>query len=276
MNHKDRFRLVRPTPKSEKHKPEVAFGALIQRKIPESMQDFLESARHFELDAGLETVINTALAVGAPLLLTGDPGTGKTQVAWYLGWYFGIEVYDFQVKSTSTAIDLKYDFDAVAYLPHTRRTALGLHFEAGLVRPFGETAVVCEFGGGGDESGEEGETTLRGATDEINQHLQEELQERLTRAGVRVIEARISHLAYAPEIAADMLRRQQATAIVAARTKIGEGAVGMGEMALEELARMNVGELDEERKAAMVSNLLVVLCGESNAQPVVNAGTLYQ
>lgn len=116
MNDKDRFRLVRPTPRSEQHDPTVAFGALMQRQIPESLQDFLKSAAHFELDPELETIINTALAVGAPLLLTCDPGTGKTQVAWYLAWYFGIEVYDFQVKSTSTAIDLKYDFDAVAYL----------------------------------------------------------------------------------------------------------------------------------------------------------------
>ena len=104
-----------------------------------------------------------------------------------------------------------------------------------------------------------------------------EIQDRLAKAGVEVIEARISHLAYAPEIAAAMLRRQQAGAIIAARQKIVEGAVGMVEMALDELlARAGVVELDEERKAAMVSNLLVVLCGERDAQPVVNTGTLYQ
>jgi regulator of protease activity HflC (stomatin/prohibitin superfamily) len=124
--------------------------------------------------------------------------------------------------------------------------------------------------------GPEGQMSLRGATDEINSHLQEELQERLNRAGVKVMEARISHLAYAPEIAADMLRRQQASAVVAARQTIVEGAVGMVEMALQELSRHKVLELDEERKATMVSNLLVVLCSESAAQPVVNAGTLYQ
>jgi regulator of protease activity HflC (stomatin/prohibitin superfamily) len=118
--------------------------------------------------------------------------------------------------------------------------------------------------------------TLRGATDEINQHLQEELQERLARAGVRVVEARLSHLAYAPEIAADMLRRQQANAIVAARKRIVEGAVGMVEMALKELERVDEVELDQDRKAAMISNLLVVLCSETSAQPVVNTGTLYQ
>ncbi len=102
-----------------------------------------------------------------------------------------------------------------------------------------------------------------------------ELQERLARAGVEVIEARLSHLAYAPEIAGAMLRRQQAAAIISARQRIVEGAVGMVEMALEHLARKNVVVLDDERKAAMVSNLLVVLCSEQAAQPIVNAGTLY-
>jgi len=118
--------------------------------------------------------------------------------------------------------------------------------------------------------------SLRGSTDVVARQLQKEIQDRLSRAGVQVIEARISHLAYAAEIAGAMLRRQQAGAVVAARTKIVEGAVGMVEMALESLAKSQVVQLDEERKAAMVSNLLVVLCGERDAQPVVNAGTLYQ
>jgi regulator of protease activity HflC (stomatin/prohibitin superfamily) len=121
----------------------------------------------------------------------------------------------------------------------------------------------------------EDEVSLRRGMDEVNHRLQEELQERLGRAGVVVSEARLSHLAYAPEIASDMLRRQQASAVVAARQTIVEGAVGMVEMALAELAKLNVVELDEERKAAMVSNLLVVLCSESAAQPVINTGTLY-
>lgn len=124
--------------------------------------------------------------------------------------------------------------------------------------------------------GGDAELSLRGDTDEVNEHLQRELQERLDRAGVRVVEARLSHLAYAPEIAADMLRRQQASAVVAARQTIVEGAVGMVEMALGELKKHSVVELDDERTAAMVSNLLVVLCSEHAAQPVVNAGTLYQ
>jgi len=117
--------------------------------------------------------------------------------------------------------------------------------------------------------------SLRGHTAAIADHLRKEIQERLAKAGVDVVEARISHLAYSPEIAAAMLQRQQAGAIIAARQRIVDGAVGMVEMALDRLARNNVVELDEERKAAMVSNLLVVLCSERSTQPVVNAGTLH-
>jgi regulator of protease activity HflC (stomatin/prohibitin superfamily) len=118
--------------------------------------------------------------------------------------------------------------------------------------------------------------SLRGSTQKIADHLKQEIEERVKLAGVEVIEARISHLAYAPEIAQAMLQRQQASAIIAARQKIVDGAVGMVEMALERLARNKVLELDEERKAQMVSNLLVVLCGERATQPVINAGTIYQ
>lgn len=117
--------------------------------------------------------------------------------------------------------------------------------------------------------------SLRGSTPEIAEHLKKEIQERLAKAGVEVTESRITHLAYAPEIAASMLQRQQASAIIAARQKIVDGAVGMVEMALDRLAKNKVVELDEERKAAMVSNLLVVLCGERSTQPIVNAGTIY-
>jgi regulator of protease activity HflC (stomatin/prohibitin superfamily) len=123
---------------------------------------------------------------------------------------------------------------------------------------------------------EEGHMSLRGSTDEVAKGLKAEIHDRLAKAGVEVIEARISHLAYASEIAAAMLRRQQAGAIIAARTKIVEGAVGMVDMALDLLARSGRVTLDEERKAAMVSNLLVVLCADREAQPVVNTGTLYQ
>jgi regulator of protease activity HflC (stomatin/prohibitin superfamily) len=123
---------------------------------------------------------------------------------------------------------------------------------------------------------EEGKMSLRGNTQEIAEQLKNEVQQRLSKAGVEVIEARISHLAYAPEIAGAMLRRQQASAIIAARQKIVEGAVGMVEMALQLLQAKQVVELDSERKAQMVSNLLVVLCGEQEAQPVINAGSIHQ
>jgi 6-pyruvoyl-tetrahydropterin synthase len=118
--------------------------------------------------------------------------------------------------------------------------------------------------------------SLRGTTNKIADHLKQEIQDRLAKAGVEVLEARISHLAYAPEIAAAMLQRQQAGAIIAARQRIVEGAVGMVEMALEMLSAKQVVQLDEERKAQMVSNLLVVLCGERGTQPVVNTGTIHQ
>jgi regulator of protease activity HflC (stomatin/prohibitin superfamily) len=125
------------------------------------------------------------------------------------------------------------------------------------------------------DSHEEGRHSLRGSTDEVGERLAEELQQRLATAGVHILEGRISHLAYAQEIAQAMLRRQQASAVIAARKLIVEGAVGMVEMALAKLAERGVVTLDEERKAAMVSNLLVVLVSESDAHPVINAGTLY-
>ncbi len=118
--------------------------------------------------------------------------------------------------------------------------------------------------------------TLRDGGEKVNQILEKELNDRLAPAGINILEARISHLAYAPEIAGAMLQRQQATAIVAARIKIVEGAVGMVEMALDMLSKKQIVELDEEKKATMVSNLLVVLCGERGAQPVLNTGSLYQ
>ncbi len=122
----------------------------------------------------------------------------------------------------------------------------------------------------------EGEMALRSHTAEVAEQLKREIQDRLAKAGVEVLEARISHLAYAPEIASAMLRRQQANAVVAARSRIVEGAVGMVEMALAELGKRGIIELDSERKASMVSNLLVVLCSDRDTQPVVNTGTLYQ
>jgi regulator of protease activity HflC (stomatin/prohibitin superfamily) len=125
------------------------------------------------------------------------------------------------------------------------------------------------------DSHEEGTLSLRANPHEVAEQLKTEIQNRLAKAGVEVMEARISHLAYAPEIAGAMLRRQQASAVIAARQRIVEGAVGMVDMALELLRAKHVVDLDEERKAAMVSNLLVVLCGEHDARPVVNTGTIY-
>ena len=124
-----------------------------------------------------------------------------------------------------------------------------------------------------NESGK-AELTLRDSADEINKQLEEKLDERLSMAGIEVVEARINYLAYAPEIAAVMLRRQQADAIISAREKIVEGAVSMVKMALDKLSSEEIVDLDDDKKAAMVSNLLVVLCGDDSAQPVVNAGTL--
>ena len=125
-----------------------------------------------------------------------------------------------------------------------------------------------------DEDAKTDEPTLRSSADEINEQLEQKLDERLALAGIEVVEARINYLAYAPEIAAVMLRRQQASAIITAREKIVEGAVSMVKMALQKLSDEDVVELDDDKKAAMVSNLMVVLCGDDSAQPVVNAGTL--
>ncbi|MCD6544582.1 MAG: SPFH domain-containing protein, partial [Flavobacteriaceae bacterium] len=125
-----------------------------------------------------------------------------------------------------------------------------------------------------EDDGQEEEITLRASVNEVSHALEEELQKRLSMAGLEVLEARIGYLAYAQEIASAMLKRQQATAIIAARHKIVEGAVSMVEMALDKLNKKNIVELDEERKAAMVSNLMVILCSDKDATPVVNAGTL--
>lgn len=137
-------------------------------------------------------------------------------------------------------------------------------------------AAVRHVAGTYPYDGADGERSLRGSTDQVSLELAHEVAERVALAGLEIIEVRISHLAYAPEIAQAMLQRQQASAVIAARSRIVEGAVGMVQMALAQLAEQGVVVLDEERKAAMVSNLLVVLCGDSRATPVVNTGTLYQ
>ena len=134
--------------------------------------------------------------------------------------------------------------------------------------------VAGQYAYDDDEGGKENQITLRDGSDEINKELETRIDERLAMAGIEVVEARINYLAYAPEIAAVMLRRQQASAIISAREKIVEGAVSMVKMALQKLSDEDVVELDDDKKAAMVSNLLVVLCGDDTAQPVVNTGTL--
>lgn len=161
---------------------------------------------------------------------------------------------------------------------NTYRAAFEVNNYEQYVKLQSETAIrhlasICPY----DEyENAEAAITLRKGGEKVNALLETELNERLAAAGIMVKEARISHLAYAPEIAGDMLRRQQATAVVAARFKIVEGAVSMVELALEQLSKKEIVKLDEERKAAMVSNLMVVLCGEKSATPVVNTGTLYQ
>lgn len=134
--------------------------------------------------------------------------------------------------------------------------------------------VAGQYAYDDDEDGKTAQITLRDGSDEVNKELEARIDERLAMAGIEVVEARINYLAYAPEIAAVMLRRQQASAIISAREKIVEGAVSMVKMALQKLSDEDVVELDDDKKAAMVSNLLVVLCGDDTAQPVVNAGTL--
>jgi len=146
---------------------------------------------------------------------------------------------------------------------------------ADYVRVQSESAVRHLASAYAYDHGEENEMTLRGGGEEVQRDLQKELQDRLGKAGVLVDEARITHLAYAPEIANSMLRRQQAEAVIAARQKIVHGAVSMVEMALRELKDKSVVNLDDDRKAAMVSNLMVVLCGESEVHPIINTGTLY-
>ncbi len=157
----------------------------------------------------------------------------------------------------------------------TAQAAFDVDDYEGYVRTQSETALRHLASAYAYDHGEENETTLRSGVDEVSLALRDELQVRLEKAGVVVDEARLTHLAYAPEIAQAMLRRQQAEAVIAARQKIVHGAVSMVDLALKELAEKHVVALDDERKAAMVSNLMVVLCGESEVHPVVNTGTLY-
>ena len=174
----------------------------------------------------------------------------------------------FEVDSQTMASNINSVGNNTKFLMNALENFVRVQADAALRQVAGQYAY--------DNEENEKEITLRDGSDEVNKELETRIDERLTMAGIEVIEARINYLAYAPEIAAVMLRRQQATAIIAAREKIVEGAVSMVKMALDKLKDEGVVELDEERKAAMVSNLLVVLCGEDNAQPIVNTGSLYQ
>lgn len=184
-----------------------------------------------------------------PAIKVNDKNGNPIEIASVIVWH---------VEDTARAA-----FEADNYLNY-----VNIQSEAAL----SHLAGTCPYD---DFDGTEHVVTLRGGGENINGILENELNERLKRAGIVVTEARISHLAYAPEIAGAMLQRQQASAVVSARKQIVEGAVGMVEMALEKLSEREIVHLDEERKAAMVSNLLVVLCGERNVSPIVNAGTLH-
>ena len=174
----------------------------------------------------------------------------------------------FEVDSQTMASNINSVGNNTKFLMNALENFVRVQADAALRQVAGQYAY--------DNEENEKDITLRDGSDEVNKELETRIDERLTMAGIEVIEARINYLAYAPEIAAVMLRRQQATAIIAAREKIVEGAVSMVKMTLDKLKDEGVVELDEERKAAMVSNLLVVLCGEDNAQPIVNTGSLYQ
>ena len=174
----------------------------------------------------------------------------------------------FEVDSQTMASNINSVGNNTKFLMNALENFVRVQADAALRQVAGQYAY--------DNEENEKDITLRDGSDEVNKELETRIDERLAMAGIEVVEARINYLAYAPEIAAVMLRRQQATAIIAAREKIVEGAVSMVKMALDKLKDEGVVDLDEERKAAMVSNLLVVLCGEDNAQPIVNTGSLYQ
>lgn len=180
---------------------------------------------------------------------------------------FDVDAGDSSILSLST--DSKASVSVGDSVAKALNAFVGIQSDAALREVTGRYAYD-------EETGSKDDITLRSDTGEINEQLEAKLNERLAMAGIEVVEARLNYLAYAPEIAAVMLRRQQASAIIAAREKIVEGAVSMVKMALDQLDNEHVVSLDDERKASMVSNLLVVLCADEPAQPVINSGTLYQ
>ena len=225
----------------------VLFGSYIGTVVDEGFHwanPFYSSGRPFKVSLRARTYNGEHLKVN-------DKRGNPIEIADVIVW---------RVKDTAKA---KFDVeDYESYVETQSETALR------------HVATTYAYDHGPDS--EEGEITLRSNIEEVSQALKEELAIRLEKAGVVIDDARLTHLAYAPEIAQAMLRRQQAEAVIAAREKIVQGAVSMVEMALAELTAKNVLTLDDERKAAMVSNLMVVLCGDSETQPVINTGTLYQ
>jgi regulator of protease activity HflC (stomatin/prohibitin superfamily) len=244
---------------------------------------------------------------GALLLLAGAVGSGflvlqpnQAGVVTFLGYYIGtvrshgfqwtwpftqrrivslrVQNFDSQMLKVNDAVGNPVEVAAVVVwrVVDTARATFDVQDYEGFVKIQTETAVRHMASLYPYDSYDASVPSLRANADQVMASLQRELQEQLDPAGVEVLRTQLRRLAYAPEIAADMLRRQQAEAVVAARERIVEGAVGMVDMALRRINEQHIVELDEERKAAMISNLLVVLCGESRAQPVVNAGTLYQ
>ncbi len=224
---------------------------------------------------------------------------GRTQVVQFFGRYVGtvrkagfhwlvpfstrkpvsVRVQNFETAhikvNDSTGNPVEIAAIVVWQVADTARAKFAVEAYPAFVQMQSEAAVRHVAGAYPYDAGDDAES-LRGSTDQVSEELATEVAARVAVAGLEIVEVRISHLAYAPEIAQAMLQRQQAAAVVAARSRIVEGAVGMVQMALDALSREGIVDLDEERKAAMVSNLLVVLCGDSRATPVVNTGTLYQ
>jgi regulator of protease activity HflC (stomatin/prohibitin superfamily) len=255
----------------------------------------------FAQDSGVTVVIGLVLVVAAILALRGLTAVapGQARVVQLLGRYTGTirrtglrwvnpfttrRSVSTRIRNHQTEVTKVNDSDgnpieiAAVVVWQVSDTAKAF-FEVDAFEQFvaiqAETAVRHIANSYPYDAHRDGQVSLRDSTDEITQKLAEEIGARVSSAGVTIVEARLSHLAYAPEIAQAMLRRQQANAVVAARQRIVEGAVGMVDMALTKLSEESIVDLDEERKAAMVSNLLVVLCADRDTQPVVNTGTLY-
>jgi len=261
----------------------------------------LSQIKHHQVDPLPQLIGGIVLAIGGMILLRGNfvVGPNEARVLTFFGKYAGTvktaglrwanpfttkREISLRARNFETAKIKVNDIDGnpieigaviVWRVIDTAQAAFDVENVTSFVQVQSEAAVRNLAMHHPYDSHDDNVMSLRGQSEAVAAQLRKEVNTRIRPAGVEVIDARIAHLAYAPEIAQAMLQRQQAGAIIAARTRIVEGAVSMVEMALEQLARRGIVELDAERKAAMVSNLLVVLCGERNAQPVINAGTLY-